>query len=705
MKNILLSSLSALLFGSAAQVAAQGTAFTYQGRLLDGGGPASGSYDLRFVLVNSLAKNVSIAPPLTNLAVNVSGGLFQVVLDFGPAFDGTPRWIEIGVRTNGSLMDFSVLSPPQPVGPAPTALYASQAGVALLASNVVGGVFGTNSTRTNLWLVSPTVIGGTFSNATFQGDGQGLLLSAAKLQGVVPLASLSGITSNQIAPPTDAAYRAGVSNRVTAINVRDYGAVGDGLTDDTLAISNAWSVFIAGPVGSSGTLYFPAGVYLDSGYHYANWNSTSTAARPELRVLGDGTKSVWHCTRTTGFFLHTVYQALDICHITIQGPGAHNGRIIGYFHDGPYGAYSFIGANFVDWSWYGHLADDSYSVHMYDVYFWSNHIGLGMGYKCDGWTVEGKFGCSDVGVEMGADTSVAVQGSTNLINHPAGTPLTSQASRFRLNSMVNTVGIVVGGVSANVDISGYTEDTVSLVQIGHDPTNSWWPPNAIEYNFSPNPYVWGVYVHDLGGLVNEPVITAFDAVDLYLARNAVPWLPGTTNMVLLLYAGTNSTIASEGEVPYDFKGISGGAGTLDHRREYSYGRSKVFFGRLDWDSNGYVRQGAPFALEAGAGDYNATPYGAFRSGFWPRNDLSLGAIPSSSVAHVKDGLMSYSLQVSNATLNVVNGNANIGGGLVTNNGLVWFSTQGTPTLALPNGSIATTPLGLFVRVGGLWVPK
>ena len=35
------------------QAAAQGTAFTYQGRLIDNGVPATGSYDLRFVLFDA----------------------------------------------------------------------------------------------------------------------------------------------------------------------------------------------------------------------------------------------------------------------------------------------------------------------------------------------------------------------------------------------------------------------------------------------------------------------------------------------------------------------------------------------------------------------------------------------------------------------------------------------------------------------------
>src|SRR2546426_12425555 len=63
---------------------AQGTAFTYQGRLTDSGGPASGSYDLRFQVFDGSSGNGLIAGPLTNSAA-VTNGLFTVVLDFGAA--------------------------------------------------------------------------------------------------------------------------------------------------------------------------------------------------------------------------------------------------------------------------------------------------------------------------------------------------------------------------------------------------------------------------------------------------------------------------------------------------------------------------------------------------------------------------------------------------------------------------------------------
>jgi len=82
---------------------AQTTAFTYQGRLLDNGSPVTGIYDLQFALYDA-SNNPStlVAGPVTNSPVAVTNGLFTVQLDFGGVFDGSARWLDIGVRTNGS---------------------------------------------------------------------------------------------------------------------------------------------------------------------------------------------------------------------------------------------------------------------------------------------------------------------------------------------------------------------------------------------------------------------------------------------------------------------------------------------------------------------------------------------------------------------------------------------------------------------------
>ena len=108
---------------------AQGTTFTYQGRLNDAANPASGVYDLRFALYDSLGGGTQAGGVLTNAAASVSNGLFTVVLDFGNQFPGAARWLEIAVRTNGGNA-FTTLSPRQALTPTP---------YAITAENVLGG--------------------------------------------------------------------------------------------------------------------------------------------------------------------------------------------------------------------------------------------------------------------------------------------------------------------------------------------------------------------------------------------------------------------------------------------------------------------------------------------------------------------------------------------------------------------------------------
>ncbi|HTY86499.1 MAG TPA: tail fiber domain-containing protein [Candidatus Acidoferrum sp.] len=119
---------------------AQGTAFTYQGRLNSGGLPASGSYDLKFTLCDVLTGGTAVAGPITNAAVAVSNGLFMVALDFGSGgFTGEDRWLEIAVGTNGSGV-FVTLSPRQQLRPTPYAIYSPSAGTAASAAAVTGPV-------------------------------------------------------------------------------------------------------------------------------------------------------------------------------------------------------------------------------------------------------------------------------------------------------------------------------------------------------------------------------------------------------------------------------------------------------------------------------------------------------------------------------------------------------------------------------------
>ncbi len=114
---------------------AQGTAFTYQGRLNANGAPANGSYDVAFTLYSTNATGSAVAGPVTNTAVGVTAGLFTTLVDFGSAFTGASNWLQIAVSTNGAN-NFITLAPRQQVTPVPYAIYAESAN----AGNLVGTI-------------------------------------------------------------------------------------------------------------------------------------------------------------------------------------------------------------------------------------------------------------------------------------------------------------------------------------------------------------------------------------------------------------------------------------------------------------------------------------------------------------------------------------------------------------------------------------
>ena len=96
-----LTFLTLTLILAATGLYAQGTAFTYQGRLNDGAGPASGSYDLRFVVYDANANGNLIAGPVTNSAVSISNGLFVASVDFGAADAGVSFNYDLGTGQFG----------------------------------------------------------------------------------------------------------------------------------------------------------------------------------------------------------------------------------------------------------------------------------------------------------------------------------------------------------------------------------------------------------------------------------------------------------------------------------------------------------------------------------------------------------------------------------------------------------------------------
>ena len=127
-KILVISVLMACL-AQVSKAVPMGTAFTYQGRLMDANEPADGIYEFEFKLYDSLINGSQLNGTVSFRGVDVIDGYFTVELDFGDAFKGDRLWLEVGVRP-GEESDpcvYTPLSPRMEVTAAPYALYARKA--------------------------------------------------------------------------------------------------------------------------------------------------------------------------------------------------------------------------------------------------------------------------------------------------------------------------------------------------------------------------------------------------------------------------------------------------------------------------------------------------------------------------------------------------------------------------------------------------
>ncbi len=186
--------------GTAGSLQAQGTAFTYQGQLNDGGSPANGNYDLTFTLYNSIT---NVTGPLTNSAVAVTNGLFTTILNFGPGlFTGTNYFLQIGVRSNGVATAFTALSPRQPLLPVPYAIFA----------NTASNLLGTLPSAQLSGALPSAQISGTYSSVVVFSNSENMFIGVFSGNG----SSLSNLNASQLTTGTVADAR--LSTNVALLN-------------------------------------------------------------------------------------------------------------------------------------------------------------------------------------------------------------------------------------------------------------------------------------------------------------------------------------------------------------------------------------------------------------------------------------------------------------------------------------------------------
>ena len=243
---------------------AQGTAFTYQGRLNDGGSPATGTYDFMFSVFPTNQTGTAVAGPFTNSALVVNSGLFTTTLDFGSGiFRGTNYWLQIAVRTNGAAT-FTNLTPRQPLLPVPYAIFANS------ASNLLGSL-------------ASTQLSGTLPASAFTGYTNTVTLTNSENYFGGNGTNLANLNASQLTGGTVADAR--LSTNVALLNGNQTFTGANAFTN-LYGNSFAGSFFGNGLVGwlvPTGTVVQAA---IDTGYLLTN-SQLVTVRLPSSPVIGD----------------------------------------------------------------------------------------------------------------------------------------------------------------------------------------------------------------------------------------------------------------------------------------------------------------------------------------------------------------------------------------------------------------------------------
>ena len=228
----LLSLALVLAVPGAALAALQGSVFTYQGKLEQGGVAVEGTRNFRFRLFDAATGGVQIGSDLVLPAQTVTAGIFSVPLDFGLlAFNGEARFLEI-------VVDDNTLSPRQLVTSAPYALYALDGGLDYRGGNgiqvsgaVISAVFGTTpgtvAEGSGVIVALPTSFGPT-QTASFNITGRarvGEVLIASEVPGDTSQPILRARSPLRTGNPASDRFRVDSSGGVVALSEFGTGAI------------------------------------------------------------------------------------------------------------------------------------------------------------------------------------------------------------------------------------------------------------------------------------------------------------------------------------------------------------------------------------------------------------------------------------------------------------------------------------------------
>jgi hypothetical protein len=511
---------------------AQGTAFTYQGRLNDSGNPANGTYDLRFTVWDAPTNGTPVAGPLTNAAMGITNGFFTVTLDFGGGvFTGPDRWLQLDARTNGTDT-FTTLYPFQQLLPMPYAIMANS------ASNLLGTLPASQLNGTIPLTQLPGAVltnngDGVVLSGIFSGDGSGLTnLLAGNLSGIFtgnvigsastatnfsgPLAGdVTGTQGATVVASVGGQSAANVASGVSAANAATSAA-----TPNAIVSRDPAGSFAGTSLTLNGNLSLPATtnnggvIYLDGapfihGYGGQNFFAGTGAGNFTMSGNGGNTAVGFNAMQanTTGSGNTVVGTSALGRNTTGSGNVGFGGSAIGNNTTGSFNTAIGPGALFNNTTGSGNAAVGPFALQYNTTGGANTAIG------------DDALAFNTGGFDNTAIGSGALEDATGSYNVALGV----------------YAGESLGAGNSNIDIGnvGYPTDT-NIIRIGQGQTQT---------------YIAGVIHGDGSGLMNVNVSTNFNNI----------YLPAATSDSGVIYSGSNAVLNLIG---YENLFVGAGAGNF-----------------------------------------------------------------------------------------------------------------------------------------------
>ena len=257
-----------------------GTALTYQGRLLDAGVPANGTFNVDFSLWDHSAGGIQVGSTISFISLPISDGLFTVQLDFGAnAFDNAERWLEISV-------DGVPLTPRQPITRAPYAIQTR--GIVVDDNQLVGMGVSPGQQRLRVW--------------NFAGGGAVEAVSSNRaIEAISTEGDMAILASNQSVDGMAVFAQHQPSQNQAWLGTPDYGVYGR--ANDVV---NDWAGYFLGRAHVSDRLfigreepltfaeYFGFNAPVDSGYGGMYISTNTVDGWPFYGYAAGGTFDMWH---------------------------------------------------------------------------------------------------------------------------------------------------------------------------------------------------------------------------------------------------------------------------------------------------------------------------------------------------------------------------------------------------------------------------